>query len=367
MSEVFDMNSMSFLKNIESFNKRIWYGLFRLLFRVKPFELPLDYSNVHKVLLFRYDRMGDMVVSQAAIRYLHSKGVEVHVLCSAANGAVLDDSLLVRRRIVLGQSLRAFVRTIRDLRREDYDVIFCMVFHRSTNAGLLANLISRRAIKVGRLYASRRELYARLFNVQLDIASPRMRMPELLLHFCSAMEGKSFRSTDFDYRLDISEDRIKQARLKLSEAGLDHPVVINISAGHPRRNFDAQICDRIVEALDRIDAQAECAILCLDRDWEEAEEYCRGSAGRVRLLPSLRHILDSAAIIGLSRLVITPDTAVVHLADSQSIPTIAVYIDPSEYWFLTKSRGATLTCSNPDDISSFSNDELASALREVLS
>ncbi len=356
------------IKRLEGWNKQCWYALFRLLFRVQPVALPLESGRLKKVLVFRYDRVGDMVVTQPALRYLHSRGMEVHVLCSSANSSVLDDDKgIVARRLVLGRRVISFLRSLRELRAQDYDAIFCMVFHRTTNAGVLANVISRRALKIGRLYEKRQALYSTLFSVQVHVQSPRNTMPELLLHLCSAIEGKQFEATDFDYRLDIADSRRAWARDFVAQKKLQKCVLINISASTELRSFGLDQTLTMIKVLQQQLPGRSIALLCMPRERELALKIAAHNSDIVQVLPPIPHILDVAALIEQCSIVISPDTATIHLSDCMKVPLIGVYLDPSHYWFASSCEQEIVVCADANKMSSMREQDFQQALTRLLS
>src|SRR5947199_6632832 len=99
--------------------------------RTPTTEAP-DWSSGRKRLLFlRHDRIGDMVVSTAAMRAIAEShpGIELDVLASPSNAAVIEGAPYVRNVIVFDRrDPKSFASTARRLRSEGYDaVIDCMV------------------------------------------------------------------------------------------------------------------------------------------------------------------------------------------------------------------------------------------------
>src|SRR4051812_27672656 len=98
----------------------------------RPGAAEPDWSNGPKRLLFlRHDRIGDMIVSTAAMRAIAEShpGISLDVLASPSNAPVLAGAKSVRNVIVFDRrDPTSFLETARRLRSERYDaVIDCMV------------------------------------------------------------------------------------------------------------------------------------------------------------------------------------------------------------------------------------------------
>src|SRR4051812_24230408 len=101
-----------------------------------------DWSNGPKRLLFlRHDRIGDMIVSTAAMRAIAEShaGISLDVLASPSNAPVLAGAAYVHKVIAFDRrNPKSFLDTARRLRAEHYDaVIDCMVTAPSVTTLLL--------------------------------------------------------------------------------------------------------------------------------------------------------------------------------------------------------------------------------------
>ena len=64
---------VGFVKSIESFwRHRFVYPVLRFIIRNPQIDKPIDILSVKKLLIFRYDRIGDMIINYADIPKLET-------------------------------------------------------------------------------------------------------------------------------------------------------------------------------------------------------------------------------------------------------------------------------------------------------
>ncbi len=133
------------------FRHAVVYPLFRLLFWNAPHEKPIDLRSVRKILILRYDRIGDIIVTTPIFRALKSlhPDLMLGVLVSPSNAEIIRHDGAVDKLHVLHSNWFQLFRMILTARREQYDVVLNFIFNRTTSGGVLSNLIAPGGIKVG--------------------------------------------------------------------------------------------------------------------------------------------------------------------------------------------------------------------------
>ncbi len=358
--------TMAFAKQAEFALKRLVYAILRMFIHVEHPAIPLAEGRLKRVLILRNDRLGDMVVSQPAMRYLAAKGVLIDVLATSRNVALLDDADFVQERFIMSSTVWDFVKLVRRLRRQQYDAVLCMVFYRSTSAGLLAHLVAPGALVIGRYNDARHELYAALFSVSVRMETTHSTMVEYLVLLCSALYGHEFREVDVDYQISVRPERHVAMQTMLRQFCPEPFLLFNISAGADNRNIGIELGHRLLTELLDIIPSHRVVIFCVPQHRPIAQQLACINASRCVVLPDIPHILDVCALMARSSMCLTPDTSLVHIADSLSIPLLAYYIGENFDWLPTKTIYESVRCDPRDNtIQNMSIDEFRTALTRL--
>ncbi len=316
---------MSFLKKSEMILKNFVYFFLGIFFRNEAVQLPIQLSEIKKILLLRYDRLGDMVVSVPYFRALKRAlpDCTLDIVASERNKMPLEYEKSLNNFFVLKNGLLNFFRLTSRLRREKYDLIFCLVSSKTTKAGLFANFAgTKKSIKIIQGYKKREKLYSVLFNAVTDQPRDRMKMTDMMLEQVSMVLGIELKKIANDKALALSEEILNEADRFLEEKNAGKFIFMNISAGTAMKCLSAQKNREIAEYI--LGKSNYAIVLSFSHeDKEKAEETARLSE-RIILFSPAQDMLASALIFK-SEFVISPDTAIVHIAASFDKKGIAYY------------------------------------------
>ncbi len=319
---------MTIAKRLEALNKRFWYALLRLVLRNRPATAPLDPATTKKILIFRYDAIGDMVVTMPSVDIIRRNhpGAEVAMVVSPQNISIITNDDRVGRRHIYRKGLAELIRLVRETRREHYDAIYCFVLHRTTKAGLLANMIGgRRAVKVTLLNPERAHLYSIFFNLQMPIERGTDVMGVLQAKVVSESFGWPYDPQMVRYRLVLSDANYTVARTFHEQIGGRRFIILNISSGNWYRRWSVAKNTGLIESISALDPDVAIVVVSSPGDSAEAEELGRAMPGRTFLFPATPDILDVAALLERAQLVISPDTSIVHIASAMGTPVLGLY------------------------------------------
>ncbi|MCX7879178.1 MAG: hypothetical protein N2517_00765 [Ignavibacteria bacterium] len=317
--------SGNLMRKISEAIKFIVYLFFGFLFKNRPIKYPLNPKNIEKVLVFRYDKIGDMVVSQPSFAMLRDILPETYicVLSSPTNAFLLENFCLIDHQIVLPKSFMGKLRTILNLRKEKFDLIINFVFYRTTKAGLLANLINHKAVKVNLAHEKRYNLYSKLFNIQLHHElHGKVPMSEFLCYYIGLLFGKNF---DYEYlskySIPVPEDFRKRAIIFRNEIPSEKVLLVNISAG---KQWSVLNYIRLVELIKSKIPSLGIIFVGHPKDYKKIKTISKFSSG-IFTLPEKTTIYDVIALVHIVDFVFTPDTSVVHFANVFRKPMVLLY------------------------------------------
>ncbi len=161
--------------------------------------------------------------------------------------------------------------------------------------------------------------------------------------------------------LPIESIRRVDPQLAPSEEGY---VLVNISAGDPSRHWGLGKWEALVEALSQ---RVSVAVICAPSERDKADEICamRRNARPIRT----DTILDAAVAVQRARVVVTPDTSIVHIASAFDAPIVALFpLDSTnlQRFAPLSTRQVVLTPHDEDLLASIEIDVVAEAVFKML-
>ncbi len=321
---------MKFLKKIEHYNKLFFTFILKLIFRNKRLELPLDPSKIRKILIFRYDAIGDMIVTLPVVRYINEQlpTATVDILASDRNYNVIQYDTSVSNYFILKKKFINQIKLIIQLRKQNYDVIFGFVLSKTTLAGIIANLIShKQTIKVTISHEERNKTYSVYFNVLVNILDCRnkMTMAELQTLIVCKTFGWEFEPARLQISLCIPNDFLHNAETYFNDFKNYKKVIVNISAGNPYRMLSTEKNIELLTALIKKYPDFKFFICSAPSEISNSNIIENAMNGRVNILPRKAKFMEVAAFYGYADYVITPDTSFVHVTAAMSKPIVVLY------------------------------------------
>lgn len=314
--------------NVKDIIRAITGGLFRLVFRNQQAQLPLDVASVKKILILRYDVMGDMVVTTPLISFLKRRipQAEIHVVGSRRNAGILRCNPNVSRVYRYEFSLRSFFNIMRECRREGYDVVFATVFHKTTKSGVWANFCGgRRAVKVTNMHFGRAALYGSMFNAMIPLRPGIFTMAEVLIQLAAGTFGLQYSADDIQFGIYYDKDNAATADAVVADVPAKSRIFVNISTGKPETHWPPEQWVEFLHIVHKQIPELRFFIAGTPPDAVRIVHITRECSGfAVGVAPS-PDILDVCALIDRCRMVITPDTAVVHIATGLRKPVAGLY------------------------------------------
>jgi ADP-heptose:LPS heptosyltransferase len=273
-----------------------------------------------RILLIRLERIGDVLVSLPVLRLLRARypSGRIDLLVSRANHAVRDVvAPFVSHVWCYEKTLGSALRLLRSLRRTRYDVVVDLLDHPSTTAQLVIRWCGAPA-RVGLLHAES-GVYTHAAPV-LDRATvhPVERLAQLLLPF-----GIDPAAQALDLELPLEPADMEGARRTLGPTTRPLRFGVNLSGRVASRHWGTHNYIALIRHLTARDRRFAVYVCGSPRDAPEVEQVA-GAAG-ARAVPASSSLREFAAILQQFDLLLTPDTAAVHLAAAGKVPTVALY------------------------------------------
>jgi ADP-heptose:LPS heptosyltransferase len=307
--------------------KRLAYLPFRVLLRRRPRALPLNAKAVRRILVLRYDAIGDLLVTTPVLSVLRRclPDATVDVVASPRNRPLLDGDPRVDRVYVFRRTLASFLDVWRRCRDRRYDCVLSFVFHRTTVAGLAANAWGgRRAATVHILHSERRALYGTWFDVQVDIGRDRQTMASMQLEMVARVFGLAVDPVREPLSVFLADAHRAFAATALARLAGRRVIALNISSGAPHREWSEQANAAFLEQLlPHVDDDV-LIVAGSDRS-EMALRLAAIDPHRISVLPATGDFRGIVAALERVAAVITPDTSIVHAAACAAKPVVVLY------------------------------------------
>lgn len=345
------------------------YPLLRILFRNKEMSATIPLQSVRKLLILRYDRIGDIIVTTPVFRELKRLHPNLHigVLASRSNAELIRTNPFVDRLHVLPGRWRDWPRFLREARQEQYDVVLNFIFNRTTSGGVLANLIAPSGIKVGQ----GADKYRFYFNKLMHLDRGHEHMAEVLLHYVDAVFGLSRKKAtpSFEIVLDEHSNRAVESFLQTFRIRPRQFVVLNISAAESVRQMSRKQAEVLARFL-----TSQCGetvvVISAPADLQMRNEIT--AHGDRRLFPfppeGVTDMLTIAALLGRAKAVITPDTSIVHIASAMNMPVMGLYtpFKVNKEWLPFGVAGRIVLADDGKPVSSIPAETLEQETRAFL-
>jgi ADP-heptose:LPS heptosyltransferase len=358
------------ISRIEQLSRRIVVTLLRAAASRPRHAAKLQPGDLHRVLLIRYDRIGDAIITLPFITALKqiAPAVEIDVLASTANAAIFRNDPRVNEVYIWRRSWRQRLRLIRRCRARHYDAVFQLILGWTTLPSLLAGALAPVGRIIGKSAPGREYLFDHAAELPHDIHFADRTLA--VLGVGVDLEGVEL--PPISYSIPIGPREREHARQQLWDAGLHGGefILLNISARSDRLLTDEQNitlasrlaalgCDVVVSGTPDAAARAQ----------RIAEE---GGPRVVALTSS--SLMQAIALMAEARLIVTPDTGVVHMASAVGRPIVVMFPrggDPVgwgprgvPYRIVQATRGETVQEVNLDEVVECAAELLAAARRE---
>jgi ADP-heptose:LPS heptosyltransferase len=315
-------------------NRRFYRCLFRVYRAIFPTSdggqrSPVAGTSLSRVLIVRPDRIGDLIVTTPVISLLADAApqAEVDVLASPANAPLLEAERRVHR-VYLRRGWSDWILLFPRMRRRRYDIIYSFIYGRGLREGLIASAIGRRETR--KISVMRPARYRGLFTSFVRAPHSMCHMADQLLYVVAQTIDSPATRDRRARPMQIPVDSMAEANAGafLARFGLSDFVAVNIASAEPWREWPWTSCADVLRALLQRWPTMSFVLTPppLPNRVADAERVIAACASnRVVLFPSSKRFLDLVALVRRAKLVLTSDTANVHVASACQRPVVAIY------------------------------------------
>lgn len=323
-----------------------------------------DLSVARSVLFLRYDRLGDMVISTGLFRLVKEEfpDIRVHVLASPTNcGVIRNDPNVDGTSVFCKKKPLELPGLIRSLRRHRFDAVVNLVFYPSFTGAVIARLSAPRSAL--RVRVATEESLDHFYNVNIRRRIWGSAARTMLEETASILEalGGSLAGRDIRPLLYPAEGS------SFGSSCVGTAIGVNLAAGDGHREWSLERWTEAVKLILERFPQFTLHIFTPPSDPRGELLAHRFPGGRVLVVKPSPDILEVCTMLSRMRALVTPDTAMVHIADALGVPVVAMYISPEKLTLWKPCRVAFGAVLSPDGtMDSVKARDVVDALAELL-
>ena len=352
--------------------KIIYIKAFLLKALTQKKETDFDVKNSKKVLFFRYDRIGDMIISTPVFRELkqHFPDIEITVLASKDNQHVILDNPYVDKIVINSKNnFLGNLPSLFKLRKSAFDL--CVEFDHSVvpHAIIRLKIINPKKIisvkKDGRYGVKGSELSL------YDIYTKKPKNEHFRNILLLTLEPLGIRPKSNNYDLFITDKQKEKAQNFLKRYSSKTLVGINLEGAVKGKRIKKNELYQICKGLFQIDNNVQIFIFATPINFKIVnEKITKLKLNYVVSSYKTDTIIDAAAIINELELIITPDTSISHVASALNRPVVTIHENNNYSYelFAPKSDFAkTVFSKSKNSLKGFSVNLLLESCIELLS
>lgn len=320
-----------------------------------------DGAIINRVLIMRQDRIGDMIMTLPLLRRLR----EIHPDLSIAVVASESNSIILKYEkdisvITYDKSPGKFVRSLMAARNFMPDAVVDMHMHDSTTSFIYAAFSGAK----WKIHIDRANRLP--FNIRVE-ASQDGHIMDAFSGLFSGL-GRKVETEELVREISLSDIETDFADRFWSglNAVPEDCIAINISAGGENRWWGV---DRYREVCRGIISLGMKPLILYAPEHEKRAESIAMLETETLLSPLTSTVLHIAALIRNIRLLVSPDTSVIHIAASNGIPVVGMYLpfDPSlPKWYPWRVSSRILVSDDHRSLKSISPESVIRGVQKIL-
>jgi predicted lipopolysaccharide heptosyltransferase III len=307
---------------------------------IVPTRRERRYRRSMKILLLQLKRIGDLVLTLPAMRALREKFPQADVtLVVAAQCAELLPAISTVDHAYVGHRNLRDIGLFFTIARRKFDC--CVDFTQNDRTAILT-FLSGAPKRIG---ASRVQVRsARRARVYNEFAHLRLKEMHTIDYNLALLEPLGITNARVDLRLDLPEHARAKARELLHAAHIDNDfVVVHPGSARAEKFWEAE---RWAAVIAHAQTQLQTSVVMTAGKWRFEQEHIRRikqRAGNAIVdLSGKTDLLTLAAVISRARLLVTVDSAAMHLAATQRTPQVILFGPTNPFHWRPREGGALI-------------------------
>lgn len=352
-----------FHRKVNRFLKNIKINAGKFIFDRKKNKNSIDLSKANRVLFLRKDnKIGDMLVNTIAFRELKNKyrDMKIDVVCGYDSGEIVKKSPYVNEVYVFQKGLISERKLIKSLKKNRYDVVIDLSEQATFDKLMYISGIGA-AVNIG-FKKSGYKTYD--ISIEKDFSSKHEsnRYLELLKIF-----GIESSNIEYDIFLDEKYDEEAAKRL-VNLRGMN--IILNRYGANKHRTFNESIMKQLTDGILKISPAINLILLYPPFKEEESVNFVnKYNNSRLICFKGMKSIMESIALIKKGDVVVTPETAIVHIACAAKIDLVSIYRnsqDKVNEWGPLSKNSTVVMSNNKRDINDIDVEKIIEEIKRFL-
>jgi ADP-heptose:LPS heptosyltransferase len=273
-----------------------------------------------KIIVTILGTIGDMTLATPMFSLIKEKypASVTDIVCSPKNAEIIKDNPHINKRFIYKKKPFNILKLIFSLRAKNYDYLIDPKPHYSTEGATFARIIKAEN-KIGFVNDKHSP-----FNIAGITDSSGKHFVDIYLESLTSLGIESVGKQKIP-QLFVNPDSRKYIGEIMN--GEKKKALINISAGKEKRMFDLDVWTGFLSEVKNYNNSDnntwDFYISYAPRDWDFAQKLMIKNPKLIDIRS--RSLSDVIAAVELCDLVVTPDTALVHIASAFNRPIIAAY------------------------------------------
>lgn len=281
--------------------------------------MELEFNKIKKLLFLRYDgKIGDYIVTSWIYREIKKQrpDIEIDIVGISKNEKLFLNNKNVNRFYKLKKSKKPFMYFLaKKLRAENYDVIIDPTEHlRKRDIFFIKN------IKAKVVFGYDKE-EINIFNKNIGNNSKRMKEV-----YAEILEQLGFSNLNMDYEIPLNKEAEEKVDKYLEKKKIDNYIAVNFFGAAKNKKINNENAIKLIDMLCMKYKDKKIIILDSPSDRKALDNILKNILDdkRVYFYPNST-IFEAIEIIKKSILVVSPDTAIIHIADGFDKKVISFY------------------------------------------
>ena len=265
-------------------------------------------NNIESIFVLAQEKLGDAILLFPFLKQFHEMfpNTIIDIGCTSYNKAIFQKIPFIRNCITYRPINFNFMRLIRKNR---YSIFYNPKSGPSTTFHRIAKIVNA-DYKI----CLENSYHNHLYNFHLkniDIKHIAHKYCELLAYYEPEIQIDNWLPSEFSKKSLI--------------VGFDNYICFNLSAGNPQRKWEVSKWIEIAKFILDKDQNLHIAIFCSKKDSFDAKKIKGIDKKRIHYPLDSSTIFHAARYIEKSKLLISVDTSLVHLAAALKIPVLGLY------------------------------------------
>ena len=281
--------------------------------------MELEFNKIKKLLFLRYDgKIGDYIITSWIYREIKKQrpDIEIDIVGISKNEKLFLNNKNVNRFYKLKKSKKPFMYFLaKKLRAENYDVIIDPTDHlRKRDIFFIKN------IKAKVVFGYDKE-EINIFDKNIGNNSKRMKEV-----YAEILEQLGFSNLNMDYEIPLDKEAEEKVDKYLEKKKIDNYIVVNFFGAAKNKKINNENAIKLIDVLHMKYKDKKIIILDSPSDRKALDNILKNVLDneRVYFYPNST-IFEAIEIIKKSILVVSPDTAIIHIADGFDKKIISFY------------------------------------------